>query len=378
MKSFFLLITCLFGSAVPTMGQCTVSKDAYGQVITTCQVANFPAENAPLNKQLIFLGSEFASFPVWQRGRIRLDQSGQDQACLIAYNLVSNEVRCRFEGDPTEKTVSPYSFVINGVEYVRQLKKVLGVNYTLYTTVLNSGETKLLKSLKGRFVKMPVRNGYDKDNPFAGYFQVDQQYFIQKGDSAPQPISLTKNALLTALEEEREILDAKLSKRQLTPEEVIEVAGLYDSLRVLTLRNSTSLATDAGLKDLLRAHIKYPVQAWNAQVFARVYVGFDITKAGQISNIKLLSPENVGFGFGQEVTTALSKLQGTKPAYEGRYALPVSFMYTAARDKGRVFIPVNTLPDDLLQGRVVLNEVVVNQVMGKDLAKNREVWGYYK
>ncbi|GAB3892257.1 hypothetical protein GCM10028803_04890 [Larkinella knui] len=378
MKSFFLLITILYGGIVNTLGQCTVTKDVYGQVITTCQMNSFLSENAPLNKQLTFLGSEFASFPVWQEGQIRLDQSGQDLACLLAYNVVSHEVLCRFKDDLVGKAVTPYSFVLNGIEYVRQIKSVMGINYTLYTTALSRGQTKLLKSWKGRFVKTPIRNAYDKDRPFAGYYQIDQRYYIQKGDAVPQPINLTKSSILSVLEDQKEIIDSKLPQRQLTVEQVIGVVGMYDSLTVFAQLSSSSLSTDAVFKELLRSQIKYPVQAWNAQVYARVYVGFEITREGQLTNIQLLSPENVGFGFKQEIEKALSKLAKTKQEYAGRYALPVSFTYTNALDKQRKFVPVNTLSTDLLVGRIVLNEFVVNQIMGKDVAKNREVWGYYK
>ncbi|WP_421825820.1 hypothetical protein [Larkinella sp.] len=373
---FFPLFTCLlFGSAVTTLGQCTVTKDGYGQVITTCQVNEYASGNAPLNKQVTFLGSEYISFPAFQKGRIRLDQSGQELACQLAYNVVSHEVLYRFADDLTVKTVVPYAFVLNGIEYIRQSKSAMGINYTLYTTELSSGQTKLLKSLKGRFVKTPINNGYDKDRPFAGYYQVDQRYYLQKGDAVPQPINLTKNALLSVLGDQKEIIDSKLPNRQLTVEQVIEVVRLYDSLTVSNQLHSTSLSTDAAFREGLRLQITYPVQAWNAQVYARVYVGFEITEAGQLATIQLLSPENVGYGFGQEVTNALSKLPKTKPEYAGRYALPVTFTYTTASDK---FVPVNTLSADLLKGRTVLSEFVVNQKMGKDGAKNREVWGYYK
>lgn len=378
MKCFILFSTLLYVSIVNALGQCTVTKDVHGQVLTTCQSSNFTSETTPRYKQVSILGSEYVSFPVWQEGRIRLDPSGQAVACVLAYNVVSQEVLCRFEGDLTEKTVTPHSFVINGIEYIRQVKSVMGIKYPLYTTELTGGQTKLLKSVKGRYVKMSISNGYDKDNPFVGYYQVDQRYFLQKGDAVPQPITLTKSALLSVLEDQKDILDSKLPNRQLTVEQVINVVGLYDSLRVAAQLNSTSLSTDAVFKDLLSTHIKYPARAWNAQVYARVYVGFEITKAGQLANVQLLSPENVGFGFGEEVTKALSNLTKTKSEYAGRYALPVTFMFTTALDKRTKFVLVNTLSTDLLEGRTVLDELVVNQVMGKDVAKNREVWGYYK
>ncbi|RYZ83475.1 MAG: hypothetical protein EOP04_19895 [Proteobacteria bacterium] len=349
MKPFVFLFLFGYGSIANTLGQCTVTKDGFGQVITTCQVNDFPSGNAPLSKQITFLGSEYISFPVWQEGRIRLDQSGQELACQLAYNVISHEVLCRFADDLPAKTVVPYAFILDGVEYTRQLKSVMGIHYTLYTTELRSGQTKLLKSVKGRFVKTPISNGYDKDRPFAGYYQVDQRYYLQKGDAVPQPITLTKSALLSVLEDQKDILDSKLSNRQLTVEQVIKVVHLYDSLTVSAQLNSTSLSTDATFKELLRSQIKYPVQAWNAQVYARVYVGFEITKAGQLTTIQLLSPENVGYGFGPEVINALRKLTKTKPEYAGRYVLPVAFMYTTARDKQSKFVPVNTLSAELLE-----------------------------
>ncbi|QKZ13615.1 hypothetical protein [Spirosoma sp. KUDC1026] len=58
--------------------------------------------------------------------------------------------------------------------------------------------------------------------------------------------------------------------------------------------------------------------------------------------------------------------------------MPVTFSYTNAFDKRMKFVPVNTLPDEILSGRTLLNEFVVDQIQGKDVAKNREIWGYYK
>lgn len=378
MKTFFLLSGFLYGSVFQTLGQCTVAKDAHGQLITTCQVKYNTSESTMLHKQVTFLGSEYVSFPVWQEGSVRLDQSGREIVCLLAYNVVNQEVTCRFEDDKDVQRVVPYSFVLGGAEYIRHQTDVAGLKYTFYTTMINRGPTKLLKCVKGRFSKTPLRNEYDRHSPFSGSYQIDNQYYVQKENAAPQPVSLTKNSLLTVLVDQKEILESKLPKRELTPEQVIGTIRTYDSLWTAARLNSTTLATDPDFKEFLRTQINYPTQAWDAQVYARVYVGFDVSKEGQLVNIQLLSPDNVGFGFKQEIETALRKLPETKSAYQGRYALPITFTYTNAFDKRMKFVPINTLSDDLLAGRTLLNEFVVDQIQGKDVAKNREIWGYYK
>ncbi|UHG94745.1 hypothetical protein [Spirosoma oryzicola] len=376
MKLLCCLTVMLVGYIVPALGQCRVVKDAYGQVTTTCPVNDNASESPSLNREVTFLGSEFMSFPLWQAGQIRVDTSGQALPCRLAYNLYSQEVICRFEDDLTPKSVTPISFVVNGVEYTRQLTNNLGLTYRFYTTPLSRGQTKLLRSTKVRLIKTPIRNGYDRDHPFAGYYQVDQQYYIQKGNAKLQPISLTKNSLLRVLGDQPELV--KLAKQSLTVDQVIQLVSTYDSLRVLAQLQSTSLSTDPAFNEQVGSAIKYPVQAWQAQVYARVYVGFEITNAGQLTNIQLLSPENVGFGFTQAVEKALNQLSTTKSAYQGRYALPVAFTYSYVPNKELKFMPVTMLSEAYLAGRTLLNEFVVNQIIGKDKANSREVWGYYK
>ncbi|UFH57606.1 hypothetical protein [Spirosoma sp. KNUC1025] len=378
MKLLFIFSIVLASRAGIALGQCTVTKDAYGQVITSCQAINYVSESSSLNKQFTFLGSEFSSFPLWQEGRIRLDNSGQELTCLLAYNLFSQEVLCQLGGDLPIRSVTPDWFMVNGVEYTRQMTNVLGLKYKLYTTALNSGQNKVLKSAKARLIKTPIRNGYDKDHPFAGYYQVDQQYYIQKGSAIPQPITLTRHSVLSALGDHRAKLKTNLSKTSLTVDEVIKLVSHYDSLRVIAQLNSTSLSTDPAFNEVLESDLTYPVQAWKAQVYSRIYVGFEITDAGQVINIGLLSPENVGFGFKEAVEEALSKLSTTKSAYKGRYALPVAFTYSYHPAKELTFLPVNTVSDERLGDRILLNEFVVNQVVQRDRVSSREVWGYYK
>ncbi|WP_461109913.1 hypothetical protein [Spirosoma koreense] len=378
MKLLFLFSIVLASRAGIALGQCRVTKDAYGQVLTICQSTNYGSESASLNKQFTLLGSEFSSFPIWQEGRIRLDKSGQELTCLLAYNLFSQEVLCQLGGDLPMRSVTPDWFTVDGVEYTRQMTSVLGLTYKLYTTALNRGQTKVLKSAKARLIKTPIRNGYDKDQPFAGYYRVDQQYYIQKGSAVPQPITLTGHSVLSALGDHGLKLKTNLSKPSLTVDEVIKLVSQYDSLRIMAQLNSTSLSTDPEFNEVLASELTYPVQAWKDKVYARVYVGFEITDVGQVINIGLVSPENVGFGFKEAVEKALGHLSTTKSAYRGRYALPVAFTYSYVPAKELTVMPVNTLSDERLDGRILLDEFVVHQLVQRDRASSREVWGYYK
>ncbi|MVM37743.1 hypothetical protein GO730_09245 [Spirosoma sp. HMF3257] len=66
------------------------------------------------------------------------------------------------------------------------------------------------------------------------------------------------------------------------------------------------------------------------------------------------------------------------PAFNGKYALPVAFTYTNTKEKSGPHVPINRLPDDRLDGRQLLEEVVVPYVVSTPITTSREVWGYYK
>lgn len=377
---FVVFLGILWGLCLQSYAQCTVFKDKDGLVITTCEVyAGGGRMASTAHQQLTYLGSPYLTFPVWQEGRIRLDESGKEITCELAYDLVTNQVTCRFNGEQTVNNVTPASFIINGVEFIRQANKLLGIDYRMYTTVLYNGQTKLLKSLSKSLVPIQSsNNGYTKDEKFNGVYQTAVKYYIRKGDAKPELINLSKKSLLDVLYDQAERIAPTLPGKQLTTDDVVEVLKYYDSLTVMAPTSTLPLANDAVFKQTLHDQIRYPDWARNQRVYGRVYVGFDVDSSGQVTNITLLSPGNGGFGFEQQVQNALKRLAKMKPDYAGKYALPVAFTYTNSAEKGVTHTPVNVLPPDRLGGRTLLDEYVVPVVVSKIIADSREVWGYYK
>ena len=174
------------------------------------------------------------------------------------------------------------------------------------------------------------------------------------------------------------MIAAFIRSEQLTVQEVSRVLVYYDNLMALASVNKPALSFDPVFNQFLHDYITYPNLAWLNYVYGRVYVGFDVTRYGQITNITLLSPENIGFGFDVTVTQALEKYVRLKPDFAGHYALPVAFTLTNRKEKSGPYIPRNTLPSDKFGNRIVLEEFVVPIVLSKPVATTREVWGYYK
>ena len=364
-----------------TWAQCVVSKDNHGQVVTTCEVYSegFGRSMVAAHKQISYLGSEYLTFPVWQQGKIRLDESGKEVPCLLAYSLVDNKVMCRFDNEMTAATsLSPYSFTIDGLEFVRQVNKTLGLDYKFYAIALYNGQTKLLKSFSSALTYKPVQNSYEKNSSFEGSYQRQEKFYIRKGDAPPQLTNLTKSSLLEILYDQSEKIASRLPDKRLTSDDVVKTLTYYDSLTTASNVNKPSLNRDPLFNDFLHGQIKYPSMAWNSGVYGRVYIGFEVTERGQLINIASLSPDNGGFGFDQEVKQALNKLSTVMPTHAGKYALPVSFTYTNIQDKKNAYVPVITIPTERLEERIVLNEVVVPIVIAKPVVTSREVWGYYK
>lgn len=368
----FICLTC-----ASAWSQCVVTKDAHGQIITTCEEYRFGETTAPAHKQVVYLGTRFLTFPNWLKGTIQLDQGGQAMACMLAYDLVDNTVQCKFDSSLAVSNVTPYAFTIFGMTFTRQLNSVLGINYQLYTTRLNTGQTTLTKSISSRLAIGSIDNKYVKNSPFQGAYQPSIKYYIRKGDAKPQLTDLSKKSVLTILYDQSKILAPRLPNRLLTIQEVIQVLTAYDSLLAVTNRQQPPLSSDPVFKQALHKLIKYPNQAWRESVYGRVYVGFEVTEDDQVINITTLSPENVGFELNKTVEQALRKLPKLDPNYKGRYCLPVAYSYTNSIDKKGAHLPVNVLPTERLQQRTLLTELVVPIQVTQQISPVHEVWGYY-
>lgn len=381
MSRFILLFSVLFTYSLLAGGQCVILKDSYGQIITTCELYSAEVPNRlamSAHKQINYLGSEYFSFPAWQEGTIQLDQAGKEIKCVLAYNVVDNKVMCQFDKDVAATPVKPYAFTINGIRFIKQPIKVLGIDYQSYATVIDGNQTKLLKSLTRRLVPRSVRNSYEKSGLFDGYYQTQERYYIRKGEAESQLTTLSKSSLTAILYEHSVEISSRFPQKKFTIDEVVQVLAYYDSLTAVRDVNNPSLSKDAVFRGFLHNELKYPNRAWNQGVYGRVYAGFDVNQSGQLTNISLLSPDNIGFDFDQTVKQALTKLASVKPAFAGRYILPVAFTYTNTIDKEPAHVPINTLAPERFDGRTVLQEIVVPVVVSKPVIESREVWGYYK
>jgi TonB family protein len=220
-----------------------------------------------------------------------------------------------------------------------------------------------------------IANSYEKNQPFTGYYKGDERFYIQKGDAYFEQTNLSRQSLLIILYEQTSQLAPQLSNKQLTVNEVSKLLAQYDSLIVLANGNKPLLSQDVLFSTFLHHHIKYPNQAWNNRVYSRVYTSFEVNETGQLVNINTLSPANTGFGFDQSVQQALRKLTHVKPAYKGKYVLPVSFTYTNRLEDSGTHVPLNTLATEVFEGHTLLDELVVPVIVTKPVHIVREVWG---
>jgi hypothetical protein len=230
-------MTCLLAlTAIAGWGQCVISRDAQGRVITTCQVRaaahsgpllNRPDYNTGISNQVIYLGSEYFGFPVWQDGTLRMPNATQEIRCKIAYNLVTRQVLCRLNGLPQEQIVRPETFTMNDVRFVLRDSQKANRPYLM---VLYDGKTKFFKQLRCRF--RPNRNeAYDEAYAFDGYYEQQSTYFLQRPNEKPRAVSLSRKAILDALGDPAGKLSTYLTRKEVTPDELVAALTLLDSVQ---------------------------------------------------------------------------------------------------------------------------------------------------
>ncbi|AUD05676.1 hypothetical protein CWM47_29840 [Spirosoma pollinicola] len=380
MHRLAFLVGILSVLSLKTSGQIFVYQEKDGNVFTS--VDSYSPGKTNTYTKLTYLGSPFLTFPVWQPGKIRLDMEGNVLDCQLAYNLNTNEVLCRFEGDSAVKTVTPAVFSINNTEFVRYQNSLMGIDYRLYYSIIHNGPTKLLKSLSNQLGYMnseeQIRVRSYRDLNLSGSYRIITKYFIQKGNGEPKLISLSKKSLMDALADQAFALESKIPTKSLTTNEVIDILNHYDSLVAEARINRAHLSKEDVFRQIFQNKISYPGWVGNQGIYGRIYAGFDIDSLGYVKNVVILSPDNIGFGFTSEAKKALETMSNVAPAFQGRYALPVTFTYENAKEKTGPHIPVNRLPDDRLNKRTVLEEVIVPFTTNKAGIASREVWGYYK
>ena len=380
---FILSMGCLFWAQ--TFGQLTVYQDEKGQVLTS--VDNYStgmqySSPTATHTRTTFLGSPFFTFPVWQPGTIQLDKSGKELSCQLAYNLVSNEVLCRFDGDSAVQTVTPEFFTINNTTFIRLQDKVAGLAYRTYFSLLHDGPTRLWMSLDCQLKPLNsaeiVKDRTYLDVTIRGIYRTYPKYYIQRGDRELTLVDLTKKSFLKAFPDYTASLESRIPDKDIAVNDAIGAVTYYDSLVAEGNEKMRYLPRDEAFKEKLTGQIAYPAKAGFQGIYGRVYAGFDVDSLGRIRNITVLSPENSGFSFTDEVKKSLETMSAVSPALRGHYALPVTFTYTNSKEHSGLHAPVNQLPDDRLGNRILLKEVLVPYVTSSYVTTSREVWGYYK
>lgn len=122
-----------------------------------------------------------------------------------------------------------------------------------------------------------------------------------------------------------------------------------------------ALSQDPVFTTVLTRRLSYPNQASWSSMYARVFVGFRVDEKGRIQEISVLNHMSRGiqFGFEPTVIAALKKLPSLNLRYTGNYLLPVAFIYVDYRYKHKQYVPKDTLYQQYVMGRVVLNEIKV-------------------
>ncbi|WP_338876246.1 hypothetical protein WBJ53_11395 [Spirosoma sp. SC4-14] len=381
MIRFFLVLITLACSLANGFGQYKVYKDEKGQLLTSVDTYGATTIKSTAYNQVVYIGSPFLNYPIWQEGTIQLDRSGKPIACRIAYNMATNEVFCQLGEDSTTKIITPEVFTIDGTEYVRQRNNLLGIDYRLYAKVLHNGPTQLLQSTTKQLEPMnstdALGNRHNRELNLQGVYRTLTNHYIRKGDARPELISLTKKSLLEAFYDQSEAIAPKIPNGALSQFDVIDVINAYDSLVAAARVGSSPLSQNSLFTQSLHSQIIYPAWVGNQGIYSRVYAGFEIDSQGIVRNVTILSPTNAGFGFAQEVQKALEKLPNLDPTYRGSYVLPVTFTYTNKKEQSGAHVPVNQLPEERMKGRMLLDEFTVPWVVTKPITTTREVWGYY-
>ncbi len=232
-----LLIGLVATLRLVSYGQCTVSQDDQKRVITTCKFyeANDGflmnrSDRSQVVSQVVYLGSEYFSYPIWQNGTLEVGEARKVIPCTIAFNLVTNEIRCRFAGDSATYAVLPDAFTINGTRFINPTKNVSGQVERTYYMVLYAGKTRLLKQLKCN-LRIRDNDVYRLDDTFNGAFVLQQTYYIQRDNGLLTPVNLSRKSVLDVLADQAAALKQILPKNKITVNELASAVAYYDGFR---------------------------------------------------------------------------------------------------------------------------------------------------
>ncbi|MBD2757662.1 hypothetical protein [Spirosoma validum] len=232
-----LLIGLLATLRFASYGQCVVSQDDQTRVITTCtfyEANDGLLMNRPDRIQgashVVYLGSQYFGYPIWQAGSLEMSDPKKSIPCRIAFNLVTNEIRCQFAGDSSAYAILPDAFTINGLRFVSRVNTQTGKAERAYYMVLYAGKTRLLKQFKCS-LRMRDKDVYTLDEAFNGEFVQQQTYYIQRNNGSLEPVTLSRKSVLDVLADQATILKRILTKKKLTDHELAGAVAYYDGFR---------------------------------------------------------------------------------------------------------------------------------------------------
>lgn len=119
-----------------------------------------------------------------------------------------------------------------------------------------------------------------------------------------------------------------------------------------------ALNNDPVFHKVLSRRVSYPIEAIRSATSGRIYAGFEIDAMGHIQHINILSADQSGVGFENEIRTALKRMPPLNPRYAGRYVLPVAFVFTNAGENWEAKMPAKELAPLSITNRLLLSEVI--------------------
>ncbi|WP_080059373.1 hypothetical protein [Spirosoma aerolatum] len=122
-----------------------------------------------------------------------------------------------------------------------------------------------------------------------------------------------------------------------------------------------TLSQDPVFRTVLAARLVYPFDALYKEIYARVYAGFEVDEKGHLFNISILNHMSRGtrYGFEPNTIAALKKLPPLNPHYQGRYILPIAFIYVDSRHLDNPYIPKDSISMGGLANYILLDEIKV-------------------
>lgn len=113
---------------------------------------------------------------------------------------------------------------------------------------------------------------------------------------------------------------------------VFTLSVLYISLSLITCGQILKDPIDPIFYKAAQKNIGYPIGAIRGSIYGRLYASFEVDNKGAIKNINLIYPlvsKKIGhlLGFEAEIVGGLSKTPHLNNVSEGKYILPIAFVY---------------------------------------------------